>query len=140
MIITLAIRSLFGRPIRSAVLAGGFGLGVSVMAALLCLHGLATPGIVVGFNGVVGFTGGATLPVGGAILALGALSALRRPAAVRPLLDERGEPLHERGVTQFPGIYFLDLRWLYKQKSHFLSFGGPAEDAAYLAEQIMVRN
>jgi len=56
------------------------------MAALLCLHGLATPGIIVGFNGVVGFTGGATLPVGGAILALGALSALRRPSAVRPLL------------------------------------------------------
>jgi putative flavoprotein involved in K+ transport len=56
-----------------------------------------------------------------------------------PLLDERGEPLHERGVTQFPGIYFLGLRWLYKQKSGFLSFGGPAEDAAYLAEQIAVR-
>ncbi len=36
--------------------------------------------------GVAAFTGGATLPVGGAILALGALSALRRPAAVRPLL------------------------------------------------------
>jgi putative flavoprotein involved in K+ transport len=56
------------------------------------------------------------------------------------LLDQRGEPLHERGVTQFPGIYFLGLRWLYKQKSHFLSFGGPAEDAAYLAEQIAARH
>jgi putative flavoprotein involved in K+ transport len=56
-----------------------------------------------------------------------------------PLLDECGEPLHERGVTQFPGIYFLGLRWLYKQKSGFLSFGGPAEDATYLAEQIAVR-
>jgi HD-GYP domain-containing protein (c-di-GMP phosphodiesterase class II) len=62
------------------------GCAFSVMAALLCLHGLATPGIIVEFNGVVGFTGGATLPVGGAILALGALSALRRPSAVRPLL------------------------------------------------------
>jgi putative nucleotidyltransferase with HDIG domain len=62
------------------------GCAFSVMAALLCLHGLATPGIVVGFNGVVGFTGGATLPVGGAILALGAVSALRRSSAVRPLL------------------------------------------------------
>jgi putative nucleotidyltransferase with HDIG domain len=62
------------------------GCAFSVMAALLCLHGLATPGIVVGYNGVVGFTGGATLPVGGAILALGAVSHLRRPAAVRPLL------------------------------------------------------
>jgi putative flavoprotein involved in K+ transport len=56
-----------------------------------------------------------------------------------PLLDESREPVHERGVTQFPGIYFLGLRWLYKQKSGFLSFGGPAEDAAYLAEQIAAR-
>ncbi len=62
------------------------GCAFSVMAALLCLHGLATPGVVVGMNGVVAFTGGATLPVGGAILALGAISALRRPSAVRPLL------------------------------------------------------
>ncbi|HET9802077.1 MAG TPA: NAD(P)/FAD-dependent oxidoreductase, partial [Candidatus Acidoferrum sp.] len=57
-----------------------------------------------------------------------------------PVLDERREPLHERGVTQFPGIYFLGLRWLYKQKSGFLSFGGPAEDADYLAEQIAARH
>ena len=57
-----------------------------------------------------------------------------------PVLDERREPLHERGVTQFPGIYFLGLRWLYKQKSGFLSFGGPAEDAEYLAEQIAARH
>ncbi len=62
------------------------GCAFSVMAALLCLHGLATPGILFDAYGVAAFTGGATLPVGGAILALGALSALRRPAAVRPLL------------------------------------------------------
>ena len=57
-----------------------------------------------------------------------------------PRLDEHREPVHERGVTQFPGIYFVGLRWLYKQKSGFLSFGGPAEDAAYLAEQIAARH
>ena len=62
------------------------GSAFSVMAALLCLHGLATPGVIVGMNGVVAFTGGATLPVGAAILALGVVPALRRPAAVRPLL------------------------------------------------------
>jgi HD domain len=62
------------------------GCAFSVMAALLCLHGLATPGILVEMNGVVAFTGGATLPVGGAILALSAMPALRRPVAVRPLL------------------------------------------------------
>jgi hypothetical protein len=38
-------------------------------------------------------------------------------------------------VTQFPGIYFLGLRWLYKRKSALLRASG-AEDAAYLAEQI----
>lgn len=62
------------------------GCAFSVMAALLCLHGLATPGVYVDGVGVAAFTGGATLPVGGAILALGALSALRRPSAVKPLL------------------------------------------------------
>ena len=62
------------------------GCAFSVMAALLCLHGLATPGVFVDGIGVAAFTGGATLPIGGAILALGALSALRRPAAVKPLL------------------------------------------------------
>lgn len=35
MIFRLALRSLLSRPVRTGVLAGGFGLGVSVMAALL---------------------------------------------------------------------------------------------------------
>ncbi len=62
------------------------GTAFSVMAALLALHGLATPGFLVGMNGVVGFTGGATLPVGAAVLALSALPSLRRPRNVRPLI------------------------------------------------------
>jgi hypothetical protein len=35
VILTLALRSLLARPVRSAVLVGGFGLGVAVMAVLL---------------------------------------------------------------------------------------------------------
>ncbi len=35
MTLILALRSLVSRPVRTAVLAGGFGLGVAVMAALL---------------------------------------------------------------------------------------------------------
>jgi putative nucleotidyltransferase with HDIG domain len=62
------------------------GTAFSVMAALLALHGLATPGFLIGMNGVVGFTGGATLPVGAAVLALSALPALRRPRSMRPLI------------------------------------------------------
>jgi putative flavoprotein involved in K+ transport len=57
-----------------------------------------------------------------------------------PVCDEAGEPIHRRGVTQFPGIYFLGLRWLYKRKSAFLLRASGAEDAAYLAEQINGRN
>jgi putative flavoprotein involved in K+ transport len=57
-----------------------------------------------------------------------------------PIFDDGGEPVHRRGVTQFPGIYFLGLRWLYKRKSAFLLRAGPAEDAEYLAEQIVARS
>jgi putative nucleotidyltransferase with HDIG domain len=62
------------------------GTAFSSMAALLSIHGLTTPGFVVGDNGLVSFTGALTLPVGGAVLALAAIPELRRPAAVRPVL------------------------------------------------------
>jgi hypothetical protein len=66
------------------------GTAFSAMAALLSLHGIATPGLLFGQNGVVSFTGGATLPIGGAILALSALPAFRRTSGVRPLLILQG--------------------------------------------------
>ena len=62
------------------------GTAFTAMAALLSLHGLATPDIILPFNGLVALAGGATLPVGAAVIALSALPALRRPDAVRPLL------------------------------------------------------
>jgi HD-GYP domain-containing protein (c-di-GMP phosphodiesterase class II) len=62
------------------------GTAFTAMAGLLALHGIATPGILVGMNGVVAFTGGATLPVGAAVLALSALPSLRRARDVRPLI------------------------------------------------------
>jgi hypothetical protein len=66
------------------------GTAFSVMTAILAVHGLATPGILTGQNGVIAFSGAAVLPVGGAILALSALPSLRRPTAVRPLLAMQG--------------------------------------------------
>jgi putative flavoprotein involved in K+ transport len=54
-----------------------------------------------------------------------------------PIFDERGEPVHRRGVTTIPGLSFLGLQWLYKRKSSF--FYGLEEDAAYLAEHIAAR-
>jgi hypothetical protein len=62
------------------------GTAFSVMAALLAIHGLATPGVLIGYNGVIALTGAATLPAGGAILALSALPGLRRPQGIRRLL------------------------------------------------------
>jgi HD-GYP domain-containing protein (c-di-GMP phosphodiesterase class II) len=58
------------------------GTAFSVMASLLVVHGVATPGFLVEMNGVVSFSGGATLPVGGALLVLATLPSLRRPRAV----------------------------------------------------------
>jgi putative nucleotidyltransferase with HDIG domain len=62
------------------------GTAFSSMAALLCIHGLMTPGFLVGMNGLVAFAGAATLPVGGAVLALAVIPELRRPSAVKPVL------------------------------------------------------
>src|SRR5438093_6625103 len=62
------------------------GTAFTVMAALLAIHGLATPGFLVGPNGVIAFTGAATLPIGGAVLALSAVPALRRPRGIRALI------------------------------------------------------
>ena len=47
-------------------------------------------------------------------------------------------PVHQRGVTSVPGVYFLGLPFLHKTKSSFLS--GVGEDAGHLAEQIVARN
>lgn len=63
MILTLALRSLISRPIRSAVLAGGFGLGVSVMAALLgigdvILDQARAPALVGGGDVIIGSSSG----------------------------------------------------------------------------------
>ena len=55
------------------------GTAFSSMAALLAVHGFTTPGFLVGMNGLVAFSGAATLPVGGAVLALSAIAELRRP-------------------------------------------------------------
>ncbi len=66
------------------------GTAFSAMAALLAVHGLTTPGFLAGDNGVVAFSGAATLPVGGAVLALSASPAMRRTRNVRPLLWLQG--------------------------------------------------
>jgi HD-GYP domain-containing protein (c-di-GMP phosphodiesterase class II) len=62
------------------------GFGFSVMAVMLVLHALATPGVLIGDNGLVQAAGALNIPFGGAILAATALPALRRPRGARNLL------------------------------------------------------
>jgi putative flavoprotein involved in K+ transport len=54
-----------------------------------------------------------------------------------PVCDEFGFPITARGVTQYPGLYFVGLPWLPGQKTGFLL--GVADQAAYVAAQIAGR-
>lgn len=54
-----------------------------------------------------------------------------------PVFNGRGQPSHVRGVSPFPGAYFIGLPWLYTWGSG--RFSGIAKDAEYLAEQIRTR-
>jgi putative nucleotidyltransferase with HDIG domain len=74
------MRGGFVRRDTRAVVAGG---AFAAMTLILAIHGLATPGVLVGPNGVVAVAGGFALPTGGAILALAALPALRGPRHLR---------------------------------------------------------
>lgn len=53
------------------------------------------------------------------------------------VMDERGRPAHQRGVSKVPGFYFLGLAWLSRRASPFI--WGVWHDAKYLAEQIAAR-
>lgn len=48
--------------------------------------------------------------------------------------DEKGRPVHERGVSKVPGLYFVGLPWLSRRASSFI--WGCWHDADYLAGQI----
>lgn len=54
-----------------------------------------------------------------------------------PVFDEHGAPVHRRGVTAHPGLFFLGLHWLYRQRSAFIR--GAEEDALYIGEHIARR-
>src|SRR4051794_18561005 len=67
---------------RTVIVGGGFAL----MASILAVHGLVTPGVIVGNNGLIALTGAATLPVGGVVLALAALPPFNGDRAIPRVL------------------------------------------------------
>ena len=56
----------------------------------------------------------------------------------QPVFDDDGYPLQQRGVTKFPGLYFLGMNFLYNRKSGILL--GVGEDAAHVASDIEERD
>jgi hypothetical protein len=79
--VALMVRGLRTRDGRAVVAGGAFG----TMTLLLTIHGLATPGVLLGPNGVVAIAGGTALPAGATVLSLAALPAVRRPENVRAI-------------------------------------------------------
>ena len=51
-----------------------------------------------------------------------------------PLFDDQGYPRHTRGVTEYPGLYFVGLRWLYSRRSALI--GGVGADAEHIVRII----
>lgn len=51
--------------------------------------------------------------------------------------DADGRPLHQRGVSREPGVYFLGLAWLSRRGSSFI--WGVWRDAMFIADQIAIQ-
>src|SRR4030088_3471557 len=71
---------------RTVIVGDGFAL----MAAPLAVHGLSTPGMIIGPNGLIAVTGAATLPVGAAVMTLAALPPFVGPRAISRVLAVEG--------------------------------------------------
>lgn len=51
--------------------------------------------------------------------------------------DQEGQPIHERGITAEPGLYFIGLFFLTSAASSLV--GGVGRDAEYIARHIATR-
>lgn len=51
------------------------------------------------------------------------------------VLDDKGLPIHQRGLTSITGLYFLGLPWQYRRGSALLQ--GVGTDAKYIVEKLL---
>ena len=93
------------------------------------------PGVAGADGRTVRFTDGSSLDVGVVVWATGYRSDyswIDIPGVVRD-----GKVIHQRGVTEAPGLYFLGLSWQHTRGSALLGF--VHDDAAYLAGLITTK-
>src|SRR3954469_15805809 len=95
--VALSLAGGGARAGRTVLMATAF----STMTALFTVHALATPGFLVGMNGVISLAGGLSIPAGAFVLALTALPALRRPGRVGALVAAQ--------IALFAGVLGLGL-------------------------------
>ena len=94
MILMLALRSLRSRPVRSAVLAAGFGLGVAVMATLLgvaavVLEQARAPELIGGGDVIIGGPAGRLSSAKFVLSAVLAACVAASPRCSRPRFRQR---------------------------------------------------
>ena len=96
-------------------------------------HGVEIKPRVVGASGrTVAFADGSELEVDAVIWATGYRSEYDWIDV--PVFDEDGRVRHRRGVTDYPGLFFLGLSWQYTRGSALL--GWVKDDAEFIAEHI----
>jgi putative flavoprotein involved in K+ transport len=54
-----------------------------------------------------------------------------------PVTDDDDFPIQKRGVSAFPGLFFVGLPWLHTAKSGLIF--GVSDDARYIADRIAAR-
>ena len=51
-----------------------------------------------------------------------------------PILDDEGQPIHQKGISPVPGLYFIGFPWLNSRKSGIIY--GINEDSNFIAEAV----
>lgn len=96
-------------------------------------HGVEVkPRVVAASGGALKFEDGSELDVDAVIWATGYRSEYGWIDA--PVFDENGRVLHRRGVTDYPGLFFLGLTWQHTRGSALL--GWVKDDAEFISERI----
>lgn len=128
--------SFAGRRIRARVLGSTDAL-IGFSEGDIARAGVVRTGRVEGTRGGLPMLdGGRALDVRGVVWATGFRPDFRWIEL--PILDERGFPVHERGVVAGqPGLFFVGLRFQYRLNSSLV--GGVGADAEYVARSVMAR-
>lgn len=82
---------------------------------------------------LVTFSDGSTLRVNNIIWATGFVPAYEM-IRIDGAIDEKGRPIHDRGVRPIDGLYYIGLPWQYNRSSGLVC--GVGRDAKYLADKI----